>query len=142
MVLILEFQKIIYGACTIETLKSEPYSLWYNSNYDSYNPNKQVLERLKNEKLQDITFQVFFGSWCGDSKREVPRFIKLMEETGYPLKKITLIGVGGSDSLLKQSPQHEETGKAIFRVPVFIVYKNGNEIGRITEFPVNSLEKD
>ncbi len=135
-------QKIIYGACTIETLKTEPFSSWYDPNYESYKPDKEVLEKLKNEKLHDITFQVFFGSWCGDSKREVPRFMKLIEEIEYPVKKISLIGVGASDSLLKQSPQHEEAGKGILRVPVFIVYKNEKEIGRITEFPVITLEKD
>jgi len=50
--------------------------------------------------------------------------------------------VGDSDSLIKQSPQHEEAGKAIFRVPTIIVYKNNVEINRIIEFPVLSLESD
>jgi tetratricopeptide (TPR) repeat protein len=43
---------------------------------------------------------------------------------------------------VKQSPQHEESGLGIFRVPAFIIYRNGIEINRINEFPVFSLEKD
>ncbi len=77
-----------------------------------------------------------------DSKREVPRFLKLLSSIAFPEKKIQLIALGGSDSLVKQSPRHEEEGLGIFRVPTFIIYKNGIEVARINEFPVFSLEKD
>ena len=50
--------------------------------------------------------------------------------------------VGNGDSLYKKSPQHEEAGKNIVRVPTIIVEQKGNEIGRIIEFPITSLEKD
>jgi tetratricopeptide (TPR) repeat protein len=72
----------------------------------------------------------------------VPRFLKLLSAISFPDKKIQLIALGGGDSLVKQSPTHEETGLGIFRVPTFIIYKNGQEINRINEFPVFSLEQD
>ena len=53
-----------------------------------------------------------------------------------------MIALGGSDSLVKQSPRHEEAGLGIFRVPTIIIYENAVESGRINEFPVLSLEKD
>jgi len=59
-----------------------------------------------------------------------------------PEKKLAVIGVGDNDSLTKQSPQRQEVGKGVFRVPTFIVYRNGVEINRINEYPVLSLEKD
>jgi tetratricopeptide (TPR) repeat protein len=42
----------------------------------------------------------------------------------------------------KQSPTHEEQGQNIFRVPTFIINRNGQEIGRIVEHPVENFEKD
>lgn len=42
----------------------------------------------------------------------------------------------------KQSPGKEEEGQGIFRVPVFILEKEGKEVGRIVEYPVESLERD
>jgi tetratricopeptide (TPR) repeat protein len=42
----------------------------------------------------------------------------------------------------KQSPQHEEAGLNIFRVPTLIISKKKTEIGRIIEYPVQSLERD
>lgn len=50
--------------------------------------------------------------------------------------------VSNRDSLYKKSPQHEETGKNIVRVPTIIIEQKGVEIGRIIEFPKTSLEKD
>ncbi len=50
--------------------------------------------------------------------------------------------VSNKDSLYKKSPQHEEAGKNIVRVPTIIIEQKGTELGRIIEFPITSLEKD
>ncbi len=133
---------ILYGPFIKDSLARDPFAEWFNPGYDDYHPHQPIISSLKTQKWNDITIQVFMGTWCGDSKREVPRFMKLMNEISFPENKITYIGVGGSDSLVKQSPGHEEKGKGIFRVPTFIIYKNGIELSRINEYPVNSLEKD
>lgn len=134
--------KIVYGICTKDSLQASPFAEWFKPGYEDYTPNENTLASLKKVNMNDISIQVFFGSWCGDSKREVPRFLKLVDAISFPATKLSLIGLGGSDSLYKQSPQQEEAGKGIFRVPTFIIYKKGVEIGRINEFPVYSLEKD
>ncbi len=130
------------GACNRDSLQKAPFSSWFNPGFDQYNPDKKITDQLRNEKMDKIQIRVFFGSWCGDSKREVPRFMKLMQTISFPEKRLELIGVGGSDSLYKQSPGHEEAGLGIFRVPVFIIYRDGKEINRINELPVVSLERD
>jgi hypothetical protein len=137
-----EKPKILYGVCTKDSLIAEPFGSWYNTNYETYKPAPGIVSDLKKEDISGISIKVFFGTWCGDSKREVPRFLKLLSTISFPEKKLQLIGLGGGDSLVKQSPEHEEAGLGIFRVPTFIIYKNGVEINRINEFPVFSLEKD
>lgn len=137
-----EKDRILYGVCTKDSLSIKPFAKWFDTAYKSYNPTTSVVSLLKKQNLDNITIKIFFGTWCGDSKREVPRFLKLLSAVSFPESKLQIIGLGGSDSLYKQSPQHEEAGLGIFRVPVFIVYKNGVEVNRINEFPVNSLEKD
>lgn len=137
-----EKQKILYGVCTKDSLTVEPFVNWFNTNYDSYQPNAATLNALKKQNYETITIKIFFGTWCGDSKREVPRFLKLLSSISFPEKKVQLIALGNGDSLVKQSPQHEEAGLGIFRVPTFIIYRNGIEINRVNEFPAFSLEKD
>ncbi|MEO7983585.1 MAG: hypothetical protein ABI688_05860 [Bacteroidota bacterium] len=137
-----EKPKILYGTCSKDSLTIEPFGKWFNTNYDSYQPNAISIAALKKQPLENISIKIFFGTWCGDSKREVPRFLKLLTAISFPDRKVQLIAVGTGDSLVKQSPQQEEAGLGIFRVPVFIIYKNGVEINRINEFPAFSLEKD
>jgi thiol-disulfide isomerase/thioredoxin len=137
-----EKQKILYGSCTKDSLLTEPFSKWFSAGYDNYQPNAITIADLKKQSQDNISIEIFFGTWCGDSKREVPRMLKLLNTISFPEKKVSIIAVGDSDSLYKQSPQHQETGKGIFHVPTFIIYKNGVEVNRINEFPVFSLEKD
>lgn len=134
--------RILFGTITKDSLTQAPYDKWFVAGYNSYQPNTETIIQLKKQSWKDITVQLFFGTWCGDSKREVPRFLKLMNEINFPISNIKIIAVGDSDSLYKQSPTHEEKGLGIFRVPTFIIAKNGIEINRITEYPANSLEKD
>jgi tetratricopeptide (TPR) repeat protein len=137
-----EKPKILYGICTKDSLTAEPFGKWFMTGYDSYTANADITAALKKQSFDNISIKIFFGTWCGDSKREVPRFLKLLSAISFPDKKVQMIALGGGDSLVKQSPTHEETGLGIFRVPTFIIYKNGKEINRINEFPVFSLEKD
>ena len=137
-----EKTRILYGKCTTDSLRSEPFIQWYDPNYNQYHPAAEQVSSLRRIDLKNVSIKIFFGTWCGDSKREVPRFMKLLSSISFPESKIHLIGLGGSDSLLKQSPQHEEAGLGIFRVPTIIIYKDGKELNRINEFPAVSLEKD
>jgi tetratricopeptide (TPR) repeat protein len=137
-----EKPKILYGTCTKDSLLTESFSKWFTTGYDGYIPTTAILNALKKQNTNGITVKVFFGTWCGDSRREVPRFLKILSAISFPEKNIQLIALGGSDSLYKQSPGKEEVGLGIFRVPIFVFYKNGIEINRINEFPVYSMEKD
>ncbi len=133
--------EILYGAVQQSDLQKPPYNKWFDSIYSAYDPSSITISKIPKQQLKDIRIEIFFGTWCGDSRREVPRFLKIMDQLAIPASKISLIATG-SDSLYKQSPQHEEAGKGIFRVPVFIIYRTGVEINRINEFPVSSLEND
>ena len=37
---------------------------------------------------------VFLGTWCGDSKREVPRFLRIVDAAGISMDRITLVRAG------------------------------------------------
>jgi thiol-disulfide isomerase/thioredoxin len=92
---------------------------------------------LKNG-LKGITIKGFMGTWCGDSKRETPRFFKILEQADFKMKNLELITVNRS----KKTPGNLQDGFNVFKVPTFIFYKDGKEIGRYVEFARESLEKD
>ena len=134
--------RILYGKITTDSLLQAPYNKWFAKGFADYTLNSETKAKLSAQNIKGISIEIFFGTWCGDSKREVPRFIKMLEEIKFNIANVKIISVGGSDSLYKQSPMGEEKGRGIFRVPVFIVYKNGVEVNRINEYPAISLEKD
>jgi hypothetical protein len=133
--------KNLLGQATKASLQKDPYNIWFNKNYADYTIDTLTAEKLK-PNLSNKHFTIFMGTWCGDSRREVPRMFKILEYCGVPSSHIQLIMLNNVDSMYKQSPQHEEHGINIHRVPDLIVYENKNEMGRIVESPIVSLEKD
>jgi tetratricopeptide (TPR) repeat protein len=131
----------ILGTCTRDSLLQEPFKSWFQKNYDAYKPDESVVAKLKKIPVKDFTVEIFFGTWCGDSRRDVPRFYKIADAIGLPETSIKLIGVGLGEQY-KQGPKGETVGRGIYRVATFIVSKNGKEMNRVTETVVRSLELD
>jgi len=131
----------LVGKINKEALMQAPYTEWFLQEFNEYNADVAIIEQLSHA-LEGITITTFMGTWCGDSKKEIPRFYKILEATKFPLERLTLIGVRRNRDFYKQSPGGEEKGLNIHRVPTFIFYKDGKEINRIVESPVISLEKD
>ena len=132
---------ILLGQSTKERLQQKPFGIWFNKNYSDYNIDSGTAAILRN-KLQKTEFVIFMGTWCGDSRQEVPKIFRLLDYCEVPASNIKLINLNMHDSVYKQSPGHEERGLNIHRVPDLLVYENKEEIGRIVEKPVISWEKD
>ena len=134
-------QPFLVGQIDINGLTSNSYQNWYHSNYKSYVVDNKVTSSIKSELAQHKIL-VFMGTWCGDSKREVPRFIKILEAAEFPMENLKIVAVDKRKEHYKKSPTGEEWGLSIKRVPTFIFYKNGKEMNRIIESPITSLETD
>jgi hypothetical protein len=132
----------LLGRCTAEQLMTEPFSEWYVSGHDSYSPNPEIVRALVATDRTDIEMTLFFGTWCGDSRREVPRLYKLFDTINLPEERVQLIALDSAEGARKTSPGGEQRGQEIYRVPTLIVRRSGEEIGRIVESPVLSLERD
>lgn len=132
---------ILIGCCTREALSREPYAAWFNNNYFTYTVDTTQIPLLK-QNIERKQFLLFMGTWCGDSKREVPRLLKILDYCNVRPEQIKIIMVSNADSMYKQSPTHEDRGLNITRVPTLIVYEGTTEMNRFVEYPVESLEKD
>lgn len=122
-------------------LESDNYNTWFSKNYEDYVLNEGIIKQFASE-LKEYDITLFMGTWCGDSKREVPRFYKILEACKFSMDQLTVVALSRQADMYKQSPQHEEAGLNIHRVPTFIFYKDGKEVNRIVEEPVQSLEDD
>lgn len=128
----------ILGYFNPEKLTHYPYSTWYIAGFDDYQLKTDAINKLLEINKEDLTIKVVMGTWCPDSRREVPRFMRVLGTWQFPVGRVTFIGVDNE----KQSPVGEYVNLDIKRVPTFIIYKNNLEAGRIIENPVSSLEQD
>jgi thiol-disulfide isomerase/thioredoxin len=127
-----EDKKIITGDFNWNQWKVE--SGWKKIDSSIYLPKLDIINQTKSIVLSDkILFEVFAGSWCGDSESELPKIIKILESMDYRIETLKIYGVDRD----KDMPNHFAKFKNIEKVPTLIINKNGNEIGRIIEFPEN-----
>ncbi|BAO74878.1 thioredoxin family protein [Winogradskyella sp. PG-2] len=122
-------------------LEGDNYKSWFNTNHKDYVPNTAITSQIASE-LRTYSITLFMGTWCGDSKKVVPRLYKVLEASNFPMNQLTVVAVSRQPGMYKQSPQHEEKGLNIHRVPTVIFYKNGTEVNRIVEHPVKTFEED
>jgi len=129
---------ILVGSCSREGFANEEFQLWFDTNYESYSPDGETVYKLSTIKTEELSIKVVLGTWCSDSRRELPAFYRVIDEMGFPEEKITLLCVNRS----KEIPGIDITQLEINYVPTFICYRAAKEIGRIIETPITSLEKD
>lgn len=114
------------------------YKGWFDYNYKNYKPKADVVKKIS-KNLKGVSVLCFMGTWCGDSKRETPRFYKIMELANFDFKNnFEMVAVNRS----KRTPDNLQEGHNIIRVPTFIFYKKGKELGRFVEYPRETMEED
>lgn len=128
---------ILIGVCDRSAFTDSNFAWWFTSEYDNYEVDSLTLQNFENN-VQDYSITIIMGTWCSDSRREVPRFYKILDELDYPAEKIELIMVDRN----KKGIADEAEGLDIQYVPTFIFYEDGEEVGRIIETPEQTLEKD
>ncbi len=133
--------EMLIGCCTREALLQEPFATWYIKNYNDYSIDTIAANEIR-KNVSNKQFILFLGTWCGDSRRETPRILKIFDYCNINPEQIKMVMVSNHDSAYKQSPSHEERGMNILRVPTLIILENNKEINRIVESPIESIEKD
>jgi len=107
----------------------------FGQNYQDY-----VVSELEASKVQswgkNVRIDVFFGMWCHDSEREVPKLLKLL--ASEPGAKLNLYAL----DIKKSDPKGLAKANKVKYTPTVIVYQDDKEVGRIIERPQSSLVND
>ena len=128
---------MLIGLCNRTAFADSNFSWWFNSEYDNYTPDSAEVIKLSNV-INVVKITIVMGTWCSDSRREVPRFYKILDQAGYDAQNLTLICVDRN----KTAPDSLIEKLDVKLVPTFICIKDDKEIGRIVETPKETLEKD
>jgi len=128
---------VLIGDLNRRGLEKGDFAQYFFGEYKGYFPDYRVIDKL-NGRLNGVSITIVLGSWCKDSQEQVPRFIKLLDMLQYDFHQLRMIGVDSR----KMAYIFPLDDMKIEKVPTFIFYRDNREIGRITETPGKSLEKD
>ncbi len=132
----------LLGEVNVDILKEEGDGFWQDSIYQGYTDDRVEMLKRFSPQFKDITVNVYFGTWCGDSKREIPKFVKLMDLVEFPKENLHFFALDNREGKYKQGLHNYTEDDRIFRVPTF-VFKHGNsELDRIIEYPSGSFGLD
>jgi len=129
---------MLIGEFKKEDLQKKPFSNWYSPNYENYMPEDEAMSTI-NENINDYEIKVLMGTWCGDSKREVPKLMKILDKADFNYKNLEMVAVDYN----KTTPSKIEEKLDVHHVPTIIFYKNGEEVNRFVEYSQGeSIEED
>jgi hypothetical protein len=127
---------VLVGDATREQIEQAAPE-WVQAEVDSAPDTTAATALASVEPGADVT--VFLGTWCGDSRREVPRLWRALDQSGGSLPfALHYIAVDRQ----KQEPQGRTARERIAYVPTFIVRRGGQEVGRIVEQAPDGIERD
>jgi thiol-disulfide isomerase/thioredoxin len=130
-------KNVMIGYCDRSGLEEGVFGTYFTSQYDLYAPKESVIKKLT-EVINKVQITIVYGTWCSDSRLQLGRFYKILDETGYKEKNLTVIGVNRDKNAISVNIENLN----IKLVPTFIIYQKGKELGRIVESPKKSLEED
>jgi len=104
--------------------------------FDKYQPDSSEVDNFK--RLADFDLIVFFGVWCHDSQREVPRLLKLIHDSGVQLNSLTLVAIDQQ----KTVPEPYQANYPVQFTPTFFVAKDNQVLAKMVEKPKQSITQD
>jgi cyclophilin family peptidyl-prolyl cis-trans isomerase len=113
----------------------------YAQRRGAYTPDITVLEMMKSYVRAGDRVEVYMGTWCPDSQREVPKFLRIRDDlrsqfgVELPAKFVAV-------DRAKQKPEALIAGKHVEKVATFIYYRGDEELGRIVEKTQSPLFED
>lgn len=126
---------ILIDTVSWDCFEMREFAPWFTESYESYEVDLESLQDIPKDKSVQLT--IYLATWCPDTQRELPRMKKLLDEMNAQWE-VTLIALNRK----KQLSEDRIPVDNITHVPCFIVYKDGEEVGRIIESPEISLEID
>ena len=121
--------KVLKGTLSIDVLNNDTSFHWMNSDISWYKPNAEVLNNLTAVK-DSVYIMALIGTWCEDSHYIFPQLLKMLNQAGYNMNNLTIIGIDRPKVSITSLSQ----ALGLKKTPTIIVFKNGKELGRVEEY--------
>ncbi len=79
--------------------------------------------QIRTNDIKRYNIEVFLGTWCKDSQRKVPHFLKTLNGLNYPKEKLKMFSVVKINGKL-DNREYNKRIKNIQKVPTCFFYKD------------------
>ncbi|MCP5102997.1 MAG: hypothetical protein GY950_06450 [bacterium] len=110
--------------------------------YREFTVDEGMVETLAAKTGDNLKIVVYLAFWCGDSKDNVPPFVKIVDKINEATGKNLPVDYFTVERKPNKDVKCFVEELKVERVPTFIFYRDGKEIGRIIENPKQSLVED
>lgn len=135
-------QNMITNPDTVITGTIKPAELnqyqWYADAFRNYSPAPAKIASIKKLKSKTMQIIIFAGSWCEDTQKHLPAFMKALTDAGWPMDDVRIYFLDRD----KNYPTFLQPDYGISLIPTFILLEKGEERGRITEYFSMNAESD
>jgi thiol-disulfide isomerase/thioredoxin len=132
-------EAVLVGPATREQIEGAVPE-WVQAEVDSH-PDAEAAKALA-AVAPGAEVVVFLGTWCGDSRREVPRFWSALDEIAQAGGAVPFMVSYVTVDRHKKEPAGPVTESGVRFLPTFIVRRDGREVGRIVETAPHGIEHD
>ena len=109
----------------------------FRESFEEYAPDDETVETIRRVD-GPLNVTLYLGTWCDDSKLYAPPLLRTLREIGREDWTLQIIALDRS----KRDPEGRAERHGVTFVPTAIFHRNGIELGRIVEVPVETVEKD
>lgn len=128
-------KKVLKGKIDMQTLMNDSAFAWFYTGVNGYQPNDNMLNYIKDNRGKFNVVAVV-GTWEDQSRVLLPELYKIMILGGSPDEQV--LTYGADEKLQTNAPQDYK----IKKLPTFILFREGKEIGRLNGEVGESLESD
>lgn len=127
--------KVLKGKIDMKTLANDSAFAWFYTGVNKYQPNDNMVNYIKANR-DKFNVVAVIGTWNEQSRQLLPKLYKVMIMAGSPEEQVLIFGA--DEKLDAGAPQDYKVKK----VPTFIMFTEGKEIGRITGDVSESVESE
>lgn len=109
----------------------------FKENYDLYTPAADNVKFIKAFRKK-IVIEAYLGTWCGDTRENLPIFLKVLDQAANRHIQVNLRAVDRT----KIDPEKTALRHTIVKVPTMIFLYQDKEFARFVEVPEKSVEED
>ena len=110
----------------------------WQQKFDNFQPAEDMVDAIRPKLGPNLSVEVYLGQWCPDSRNHVPTFLKLLDKLGTPVQ----VRYFGLPRKASKDVKYYFEEKQVEKVPTFIFWRDGKEIGRIVEKPKTGIVED